>query len=390
MPLSRRSFLNHSAAFGFLSAQLARSEFADAVTTITMPSSPPTEGEIYWKNLYAGEAERGRGGSTPDPERDPRIAHFSDQAGFRWAEDIPVSELPVFRDDAVLTMELSAFRAGSQDKTRLAKVRFAQLHLSCQRVTGSAFLGPLVWASLATLSTNKSSKSPSEQNLSWGALTGTPAASSQASGSPRLSHIVLNQGAGHLSVNITTTPPASILDKILNAMVVGTKIMTPLLGFPGIALPALQNFYSFYGQLEKSRAENFLLNGSQRDVAVTRQGANNDLISANALKLVSGTYVLIPKAQEDEFQKQMDKLVVQDGFLAERNSKADPDERIAEAVPTVTYVALNVRVQAASTFPATSTITDPLLDAAPPDSGSSGQGGGKGSGSKHSGSKGVK
>lgn len=389
MAQSRRSFLSHSGAFGFLSALAANSALAEAVTGPAELTAEPTVGETYWKNLYAGEAERGRSGTTPDPNRDPRIAHYSDKAGLRWAEDIQASELPVFRDDAVLTMELAAFRAGSEDKARLTKVRFAQLHLSCQRVTGSAFLGPLVWASLASLTTNKSGKSSSQPSFSWGALTGA-SGESQSAGNPRLSHIVLNQGAGHLSVNITTTPPASLLDRVLSAMVVSTKVLTPLLGFPGIALPALQNFYSFYGQLEKSRAENFLLNGSQRDVAVTQQGANNDLISANALKLITGTYVLIPKAQEDEFQKQMDKLLIRDGFLAERNSKADPDERIAEAVPAVTYVALNVRVQAASTFPATSTITDPLLDAAPPDSGAGGQAGGKGSGGKHSGAKGAK
>lgn len=388
MAQSRRSFLSHSAAFGFLPALLANPALAEIVNEPDELSPQPTVGETYWKNLYAGEAERGRGGTTPNPERDPRIAQFNEKAGLRWAEDIRVSELPVFKDDAVLTMELSAFRAGTEDKSRLAKVRFAQLHLSCQRVTGSAFLGPLVWASLATLSTGKSSKPPSEQNPSWSGLAGT--AASQPGGNPQLSHVVLNQGAGHLSVNITTTPPTSVLDRLLGVMVVGTKVMTPLLGLPGIALPALQNFYSFYGQLEKSRAENFLLNGSQRDVAVTQQGANNDLISANALKLLAGTYVLIPKAQEGDFEKQMDKLTVKDGFLVERNSKADPDERIVEAIPSVTYVALNVRVQPASTFPVVSTITDPLLDAAPADSGAGGQSSGKGSGGKHSGSKGVK
>jgi hypothetical protein len=61
----------------------------------------------------------------------------------------------------------------------------------------------------------------------------------------------------------------------------------------------------------------------------------------------------------------MDKLVVQDGYLVERDSKAIPDQRIAEAIPTVSYVTLSVRVQSASSFPATTTITDPMLDSAP-------------------------
>jgi hypothetical protein len=253
-------------------------------------------------------------------------------------------------------------------------VKFAQLHLSCQRVTGSEFLGPIVWAALATLFANKASALPSEQNLTWNALSGSSSQQSQPqqSGGPQISHIVLNDGAGHMSVNITTTPTTSLLDRILGVMIQGTKILTPLLGFPGIALPALQNFYTFYGLLEKSHPENFLLNSEQQDVVVTQQGADNSLISANAMKLVSGTYVFLPQSQENDLQKEMDKLIVQNGYLVARNSTAAPDTRIVEAVPNVSYVTLNVKVEKASAFPATSTVTDPMLDAAPPKAGASG------------------
>lgn len=183
--------------------------------------------------------------------------------------------------------------------------------------------------------------------------------------------MVLSQGAGHMSVNITTTPTTSLLDKILNVTIQGAKIMTPLLGFPGIALPALQNFYTFYGTLEKANPANFLLNSAQKDVAVTQQGVDNSLISANALKLVSGDYILVPKSQEEDFQKEMDKLIAQNGYVVPRDAKGTPDDRIKQAVPTVSYVTLSVKVQPASSFPATSTVTDPMLDSAPQSSNSS-------------------
>jgi hypothetical protein len=76
----------------------------------------------------------------------------------------------------------------------------------------------------------------------------------------------------------------------------------------------------------------------------------------------------------------MDKLVVVGGYLEESASKASPDDRVAEAVPAVTYAALNVRVQRASTFPATSTVTDPLLDST--QQGSDSSNGKSGSGKK--------
>lgn len=369
MALSRRSFLGQSATFGVLSPLLARPEIAEAIQTAgAMPPSAPTAGETYWKNLYASGSERGESSSTPNPDRDPRIALYDDNAGLRWVQDIKPSELPSFAEDAVVTLELTGFRAGTQDKSQLAKVKFAQLHLSCQRVTGSEFLGPIVWAALATLFANKASSLPAAQNLTWSALSSGQSQPSQPqqSGGPQISHVVLNDGAGHMSVNITTTPTTSLLDRILGVMIQGTKILTPLLGFPGIALPALQNFYTFYGLLEKSHPENFLLNSEQQDVVVTQQGADNSLISADALKLVSGTYVFLPQAQENELEKEMDSLIVQNGYLVNRSSTAAPDVRIAEAVPNVSYVTLNVKVEKASDFPATSTVTDPMLDSAPP------------------------
>ena len=172
MRLSRRSFLAESAAMGILPALLSNSELAHAISTIEdQPSQSPTAGEMYWKSLYAGGAVRGHS-KTPKEERDPRIVHYSDKSGLRWVEDIKPTELPSFDEDAVVTMELSAFRPGKGDSSRLAKVKFAQLHLSCQRVSGSEFLGPIVWAALATIFTDKASKLPSEQSLNWGALWG--------------------------------------------------------------------------------------------------------------------------------------------------------------------------------------------------------------------------
>lgn len=369
MAFSRRSFLSESAALGAVGSLLAHPHLAEAIDINSLhPPGPPTAGEMYWKNLYAGSAERSRGGSkSANPDRDPRIAQYDDKAGLRWAQDIKPTELPSFPDDAVITLELTGFRAGTQDKSQLAKVRFAQLHLSCQRVTGSEFLGPIVWAALATLFANKATLLPTEQDLTWSALSGksTSQAQPKMTNGPQLTHVVLNQGAGHMSINVTTAPTNSLLDRILGVTIQATRIMTPLLGFPGIALPALQNFYTFYGLLESSRPENFLLNSDQQDVVVTQQGADSSLISANALKLVSGTYILVPEAQENDFEKAMSDLVVQNGYLVEPNSKAAPDQRIAEAIPTVSYVSLNVKVQPASAFPATDTVTDPMLDSAP-------------------------
>jgi hypothetical protein len=371
MSHSRRRFLEESAIAGFLLPLLAHEELLDAQGT-KVERAAPTAGEIFWKQLYGTEAERGRVSATPAPDRDPVIAQFDAKVGLRWAQDIDVTELASFTDDAIVSMEMTGFRPGSQDKTRLAKVRFAQLHLSCERKTGSEFLGPLAWVALATIFTSKVSQLPAATKLTWSSLAGgvttagaTPANGQTQSSSPQISHAVLNQGIGHMSINLTATPLTSLLDKIVSVVVQSGEIIAPLLGFPGITLPALQTFYTFYGQLEKSLPSDFLINGARQDVVVTQQGANSSAISAKALKLMTGTYILVPKAHETDLNKELANLVVQNGYLVERDSKLAPDARVAEAVPTVSYVTLNIKIEDASKFQASSTVVDPLLDAPP-------------------------
>jgi hypothetical protein len=368
MSLSRRLFLTDSVALGAFPALFANSNLAEALTqAAAQPAKVPTAGELYWGSLFAGGTHRGGHANLPKDDRDPRIVHFSDKTGIRWVEDINSSELPSFSEDAVVTMEVSGFRPGQSDTSRLSKVKFAQLHLSCERVTFSEFVGPLVWASLATVFADKASKLPSEQTLSWGAFTGNEQAASvqPKSNSPRLTHMLLSQGAGHMNVAISTTPLNSPLHRVLSAVITGAKIMSPLLGFPGIVRPALDSFYNFYGKIEQALPENFLLNTTQKDVMVTQQGADSGQISANALKLISGDYVLVPKVYEDDFQKDMNKLIVQNGYLVERDTNGTPDERIATAVPTVSYLTLSVRVQPVSSYPASSSVAEPLLNAEP-------------------------
>jgi hypothetical protein len=370
MNLSRRSFVADSALLSLFPAFLAQPKLAEAlssVSSVPSPTNKPTLGETYWSTLYAGEAQHSRGAAlkTPNEDRNPRFLHFNSKTGLRWAEDIKANELPDFDDDAVVTMEIGGFRAGALDNSKLAKVRFAQLHLSCQRVTGSEFVGPLAWAALATVFTDKASKLPPVKDVGWSAFEGTSQNSQTLPGAPQLHRVLLSHGAGHLSVNISTTPTTSVLDKVLGVAMQGAKIMTPLLGFPAISLPALSAFYNFYGSLEKANPGNFLLNTSLKDVAVTQKGADNSLISMNSLKLLTGDYVLVPKAHETDFEKEMDKMIVQNGYVVHRDSKVNPDDRIKEAVPAVSYITLSVKVQPASSYTSPTSVTDPLLDASP-------------------------
>jgi hypothetical protein len=353
MTISRRSFFTESAALSLIPALLAHPELVEAMTanpTTQYPGGNPTAGETYWSNLYAPSDQQSRGefSRAPNPDRDVRFLHYVEGAGLRWAEDIKLQELPSFNEDAVVTLELGGFRAGSLDTSRLAKVRFAQMHLSCQRISELEFFGPLAWATLATIYADKTKKLPAVTDLSALTTPGTQAKSAlPAAVTPQLNRVLLSKGAGRISVNVSTTPPTSFLDKFLSTTVQVAKVVSPLLSFPAISLPALQAFYVFYGALEKALPENFLLNSAQRDVVVTQQGTDNNSVSMNALKLMTGTYFLIPKSHENDFAAGMDKLSAASGYLVPKDAPAStpPDVRLASAVPSVSYVSLNVKVQ---------------------------------------------
>lgn len=353
MPISRRSFLAEAAAASFLPSFLSNAQVAHHMARAAdeKASSSPTAGETYWTNLYHSAAQRG--GGMPEfgnDLREPRFAYFdADKKGLNWAEDNDAKSLPSFEDDAVVTLELCGFRAGKTDEQNLNSVRYAQMHLSCQQVEGAAFVGPLAWAALATVFANQANKLPSMQDLN-----AAPADRTQAMpGTPQLNRVLLPDGAGHLSVNVTTTPPASMLDKILNVTMNVAKVLSPLMGFPAVSLPALGAFYTFYGNLEKANPHNFLINTSLKDVAVTQQGADNSNVSAQAIKLRTGYYVLIPKSQESLLTSGMSDLIVQNGYLVQRKdvgSSMAVDDRVANAVPNLTYVTLHADIKPKSAF----------------------------------------
>jgi hypothetical protein len=60
------------------------------------------------------------------------------------------------------------------------------------------------------------------------------------------------------------------------------------------------------------------------------------MVSGNAMKLLSGEYILLSKSQRGFFAKAMGNLVVQNGFVVLRDRQGVPDDRIAKGVPTVT------------------------------------------------------
>jgi hypothetical protein len=363
MAISRRSFLTGGAAASFLPAFLSA---ADSAQTPESPGADvivkPTAGELYWSSLYKRATMGGGGPKTPPGWEDPKFAFFHEQKGLRWVEGNQKEELPNFDADAVATLELAGFRNGHPEEKGWEDIRYAQLHLSLQQLRGWDFVGPLAWASLATLVAGDVKRLPSIADLTPGGYSQTmPSA-------PQLNRVLLPEGAGHLSVNITTTPTTSWLHKILEGTLRAGKILTPLLGLPAISVAALNNVMDFYGKLEKADAINLKLNVPLKHVVVTQKGATHPDVPQDRVYLLSGDYVVVSKSHADLLESEMRNLRVQNGYMIRRAddpAKERLDKCVEKAVPEITYVTLHVDVRPASAFPLSQGSPPTTVSAAP-------------------------
>lgn len=378
MNLSRRNFLGNSTAFGLLSAFMADPRVADALGNAWEPASTPSFGQEYWSSLYASDSDSTRGPFRHmSPEERVPAVYYSDpnakKAAILHSYDVEDSQLPDFTDEAVVTLELTGFRPGSADHDALDQVNFANMHLSCRRISGSEFIGPIAWATIASVFSNKTKKLPAVSALDWSTLSGESAENagggadkaSTVNGNPRIQHLLLSHGAGKLSVNITTTPKKSPLDRILTVCLNTSRVVTPMFGFPAISTLALSAFYDFYGKIEAAGKDNFLLATARQDVVVAKRGLDVPDIDVHPLRLLSGDYILVPLIHQKEFESKLSSLAVVNGFVVDKNSTGALADRVKSAIPDVTYLALSAKVQSASTVPSTIGITDSILDDQP-------------------------
>jgi acetylornithine deacetylase/succinyl-diaminopimelate desuccinylase-like protein len=179
--------------------------------------------------------------------------------------------------------------------------------------------------------------------------------------------LLLSHGAGHLNVNVTTTPKESTLDKVLKVATSTSKVLAPLFGFPAISTLALGAFYDFFGKMEAASRDNFLLTTTHQDVVVAKQGLKVAEMDIHPLYLLSGDYLFVPAIHQAEFESKMSNLTLVNGFAVETASDGVLADRVKNAIPDVSYLALSVRVLSASEVPNTIGITDSVLSDQPRD-----------------------
>jgi hypothetical protein len=369
--MDRRNFFTSvmsAAAFsGILGEIVSPRELMAAVEAAADASS--TQHAEFWGGFFDdvdptkphATMTRGPGGeATPEPipehvqdEKLPRFFHYADKTGLRYAEKIDREELPKMDGAAVVSVSVSGFHSSQEDEHKIGDATSAQLALHATQTTPMAqYIAPLAWASLASIFARSASvaKLPTIEQLN----AATPDGSGGTSGNNR---ILLPKAEGKMALNLTLPDKHALLHKIISMGLQGAQLAAPLVTLPAISVPAIKAFTSFYNILVQNAG--FIINSPLKDVVASYDAVDSGNMHSDALKLITGEYVIVPSHSTAALSSQMDGLRMLNGYLVPKDlaANADPTTAAKAALPDVTYATLKVSVAPAEGV----TVPQPLV-----------------------------
>jgi uncharacterized membrane protein YgcG len=345
MTLSRRRFFTDASALGILIALMPELAAAQNAAPQAPAEDTPHDSYDFWngffdsvnplsKNYGNKAASRGPKDQLPDPAAETQYLHYKgDTKRLRYATDIEKEELLDHDGDVSVSIALSQYRpAGS---TGGANARAAQIRVDTTQIHPYMnIIAPLAWTAIASLEPSKAGKVSLDQ-LGFR----NPQAQSGTS------KILLTQGTGKLSVNVSKAGSGSVFVKALNIIMEGAKVVAPMVTLPAISVPALSAFTEALSYWEDRTR--FIMAGNLTSAVATQQAHADPDREARYIGLVSGDYLMLPQEHTDELAKELPNLDLIQGYLVRKD--ADPSlplqTRAQSAVPGVTYTSMRVTVQ---------------------------------------------
>jgi hypothetical protein len=369
--MDRRNFFTSvmsAAAFsGVLGEIVSPRELMAAVEAAA--DAPTTQHAEFWSGFFDdvdpskphATMTRGPGGeATPEPipehvqdEKLPRFFHYADKTGLRYAEKIDREELPKMDGAAVVSVSVSGFHSSDEDEHKIGDATSAQLALHATQTTPMAqYIAPLAWASLASIFARSASiaKMPTIEQLNGATSDG----SGGTSGNNR---ILLPKAEGKMALNLTLPDKHALLHKIISMGLQGAQLAAPLVTLPAISVPAIKAFTSFYNILVQNAG--FIINSPLKDVVASYDAVDSGNMHSDALRLITGEYVIVPSHSTEALSSQMDGLKMLNGYLVPKDlaASADPTTAAKAALRDVTYATLKVSVAPAEGV----TVPQPLV-----------------------------
>jgi hypothetical protein len=260
---------------------------------------------------------------------------YFDSAGLRYADQLRPADLLDHPGDVAVSIILGQFRPGHADGESIRQLTSAQLRVDCvQTKPFLNLLAPAAWVALAALYTNQAGKLPSLQTLGFqqpNLLSGD-------------NKVILPGGSGKFSVNVSSMAKESALHKVLRAGVKIGGIVSPLIGFPAVSVPAIQAFTAIYSLLEERAS--FIMSSPLVDAAATQAALKDPSFPPTYVPIKDGQYVMVPLEHTEALASKISTLELNQGWLVDRTdtSNRPVDQKALDTIPEVTYLTLQMKI----------------------------------------------
>jgi hypothetical protein len=369
MKTNRRGFF-----FGTPLAAFALAQFDEEAFSQTSNAGAPPDVVDFWVRdmgvpahmVLGGETTRGRQPAGPQASnlaREPLFLHYDpDEGSLMPADQIPSAKMHPFTD-AKLDFQLVRMRLNPADHKQFENFTSGGIYLDFQQGQPQSFFGEML--SLATTNFSaifpgaKSATKPGAKSTSSSAAPKSPAATPPAAAAAPAATIPLQAakqsqtltlpgGLGKTSFACFAKDPrktlfgnfVDVMSKVVNSPLVS---YLPLLSFPVVGSMGLAGIKGLVGSLQaQGGQQQWILQSPPMDVTATVDGSKN---SPEALRLKSGSYIVIPKEHASAIKDQLGKLKIMDGFLVPKEATSlDVFDAAPQTAQLVTYISLQVAV----------------------------------------------
>ena len=383
MSTNRRGFLLGTPLAAFGLAQFDEEAFAQTSDA----GAPPQDVVDFWVRhmgvpahmVMGAETTRGRAPAGPETSnlaREPLFIHYDpDEKTLMTADQIPTEKMHPFTD-AKVDFQLVRMRLNPADHHQFENYTSGAIYLDFQQGQPQSVFGELISMATTTFSAIFPGPKPAAKPAAKGAApapkqAAAPAAvaASSSGGAPsaaaniplqapkQAQSITLPGGLGKTSFACFAKDPrrtlfgsfVDIMSKVVNSPLTS---YLPLLSLPVVGSVALAGIKGLVGSLQGQGAQQqWILQGPPTDVSATVDGSK---ASPDALRLRSGSYIVIPKEHSAAMKDQLNKLKIVDGFLVPKEATAlDVFDAAPETAQMVSYISLQVTVANTKTGKAT-------------------------------------
>jgi hypothetical protein len=369
MNTNRRGFLMGTPLAAFALAQFDEEAFSQ-----TSNADAPSDVVDFWVRdmgvpahmVLGGETTRGRraaaGPETSNLAREPLFLLYDpDEGALIPADQIPSAKMHPFTD-AKMDFQLVRMRLNPADHQQFENYTSGGIYLDFQQGQPQSIFGEMV--SLATTSFSAifpGAKTGAKSGAKSGASSGaskSPAAPAAAAAAPAASiplqaakqsqSLTLPGGLGKTSFACFAKDPrktlfgsfVDVMSKVVNSPLVS---YLPLMSFPVVGSMGLAGIKGLVGSLQgQGGQQQWILQSPPMDVTATVDGSK---ASPEALRLKSGSYIVIPKEHSAALKDQLGKLKILDGFLVPKEATSlDVFDAAPQTAQAVSYISLQVAV----------------------------------------------